>query len=379
MQNTHPRLGIALLAIALSLGIALGAMLDAVSAPAVAAADTAAETDLDALPADLAADELRTITLFRDARPAIVNIDTVARRIDLWSRRTVDVPRGSGSGFFWDDRGHLVTNYHVLQGATGATVTLDDQTQHAAKLVGVSPRHDLAVLRIELPDGQPPAPLPLHDADQPLHVGQQVFAIGNPFGLDHTLTTGVISALARQIDGVAGRIDECIQTDAAINPGNSGGPLLDSRGRVIGVNTAIFSPSGASAGIGFAVPIATARRVVPQLIEHGRYTPPSLGIRTDARVGRLILRQLRQQGVLILGIDPDSGADAAGLLPTRRGSGGRIIVGDIITGLDGEAVTSHDDLLALLDRRAPGDTVTLTIRRDNRTLEVQIPLQVHKP
>ncbi|MEM1109755.1 MAG: trypsin-like peptidase domain-containing protein [Planctomycetota bacterium] len=340
-------------------------------------------------------DELHTVRLFETASPSIVNVDVVQRRFDPWSRRRVEVPAGSGSGFLWDDQGHVVTNFHVIQRANAATVTLDNQTQLDAELVGVSPDHDLAVLKIDA-NRLPPAPEIQNgnpneaDAGQPatltglpqgrstsLRVGQRVYAIGNPFGLDHTLTTGVVSSLDREIQTVTGRtLDHAIQTDAAINPGNSGGPLLDSAGRVIGVNTMIFSPSGASAGVGFAIPIDTVRRVVPQLIENGQYAPPTvaLGVKLDERLSASVLRRLDITGVLIFRVETDSPADRAGLRSTFRDQQGRIILGDILTAVDGRPVDDTDDLLNALERTADQTTFTLTVRRDSKETDVEVTL-----
>ena len=219
---------------------------------------------------ELAADEKSTIALFEKSRDSVVYINTLQLVQDVWTRDVFAVPRGTGSGFIWDGAGHVVTNFHVIRGASQATVKLVDGRDYQAALVGASPAHDIAVLRIGVGFKRPP-PVPVGTSAD-LKVGQKVYAIGNPFGLDQTLTTGIISALNREIDSVNDRkIRNVIQTDAAINPGNSGGPLLDSAGRLIGINTAIYSPSGASAGIGFAVPVDTGMRVVPQLIKSGRY------------------------------------------------------------------------------------------------------------
>ncbi|MEW8432026.1 MAG: trypsin-like serine protease, partial [gamma proteobacterium symbiont of Ctena orbiculata] len=235
---------------------------------------------------DLAADEKATVEIFQQSSPSVVYITTLQRVRNPWTRDILSLPQGTGSGFIWDDLGHLVTNHHVIAEASEANVRLNDGRSYRAVLIGSSPDHDLAVLRIRVPFDRPP-PVPVGSSDD-LKVGQKVFAIGNPFGLDYTLTTGVVSALDRSLsegrDGVA--IDHLIQIDAAINPGNSGGPLLDSAGRMIGINTAIYSPSGAYAGIGFAVPVDTVNRVVPELIAKGRYVRPSLGVSVDEEVNR---------------------------------------------------------------------------------------------
>ena len=226
---------------------------------------------------DLAADEQTNIEVFRTASPSVVHITTLQNQSNFFSLDVTQIPRGTGSGFIWDERGHVVTNFHVIQGGDAARVTLSDQSNYKAALVGAYPDRDLAVLRIDAPTEKLRA-LAVGESKN-LIVGQKVYAIGNPFGLDQTLTTGIVSALNREIESVTRRaIPGVIQTDAAINPGNSGGPLLDSAGRLIGVNTAIFSPSGASAGIGFAIPVDEVNRVIPRLIRDGRVVRPTLGV-----------------------------------------------------------------------------------------------------
>ncbi|HUO86894.1 MAG TPA: trypsin-like peptidase domain-containing protein [Thermoanaerobaculia bacterium] len=319
---------------------------------------------------DLAADERATIELFRNASPSVGFVTSVSLGRDRFTLNLLEIPRGTGSGFVWDGAGHVVTNFHVVQGSSGARVTLADQSEWAAELVGAAPEKDLAILRIDAP-AEHLRPLPL-GASSELAVGQKVFAIGNPFGLDQTLTTGVISALGREIPGVGGLpIRDVIQTDAAINPGNSGGPLLDSAGRLIGVNTAIYSPSGAYAGIGFAIPVDTVSWVVPELIEKGRLTRPTLGVElaADSLTSRLGL-----EGALVVQVVPGSGAERAGLRPTRRGRGGGIVLGDLIVSLDGRPVTSGADLILLLERRRPGEIVEVGVARDGRRREVAVEL-----
>jgi S1-C subfamily serine protease len=292
-------------------------------------------------------------------------------RRDFFNLNLFEIPQGSGSGFIWDQDGHIITNYHVIQDASSAKVTLADQSVWDAELVGVDPSQDLAVLAIEAPQHQL-KPLAIGTSDD-LQVGQNVFAIGNPFGLDQTLTTGIISALGREIKAENGRtITGVIQTDAAINPGNSGGPLLDSAGRLIGVNTAIYSPSGSSAGIGFAVPVDTVNRVVPQLIRYGRVIRPGLGIRIadDATARRMNL-----PGVLIIQNEPGSAAEAAGLQGTRWDSQGRLILGDIIVGLASTPVSTADDLLNALEKQQVGDIVQIDIIRGEHRKRLPITLQ----
>ncbi|WP_422072557.1 S1C family serine protease [Tranquillimonas rosea] len=318
---------------------------------------------------ELAAEERSTIELFQATRDGVVAISTAARVVDPWTRRSYDQPAGSGSGFLWDGQGHVVTNNHVIQGASRATVALADGRRFEARLVGRDPSHDLAVLKIDA--ARLPEPVAI-GTSRDLQVGQKVLAIGNPFGLDWTLTTGIVSALDRELTEDNGRtIRGLVQTDAAINPGNSGGLLLDSAGRLIGVNTAIFSPSGGSAGIGFAVPVGTVNRVVPQLIETGRYTPPGLGVRFDARVNALANRQ-GIDGALVMSVEPGSPADRAGLDPARMTRDGRLVPGDVIRGIDGAQVRTLDDLEAQLDRLSPGQEVELDLRRNGESRSVSL-------
>ena len=322
----------------------------------------------------IAVDEEATIRLFEKARGSVVYITTQTRVLDPWTRNILDIPRGTGSGFAWDDRGNIVTNFHVVAGAAGARVRLSDGRDAAASLVGVSPAHDLAVIRVR--DADPPPPLPIaRSAD--LQVGQTTFAIGNPFGLDWTLTTGIISALDRALPSGDGQslIEHLIQTDAAINPGNSGGPLLDSAGRLIGVNTAIFSPSGASAGVGFAVPVDTVNRVVPQLIARGTYVRPVLGIEVDEDLNRLVTQRLRTEGVAVLRVTPGSPAASAGLRGVLSQPDGTIVPGDIIVAVAGRSVEGVARLVSRLDDYRVGDTVRLTLLRDGRRIDVDITLQ----
>ena len=319
-------------------------------------------------------DEQATIALFEKARSSVVYITTQTRVVDAWTRNMLNVPRGTGSGFVWDERGHIVTNFHVVSGASGARVRLNDGRDVDAALVGVSPAHDLAVIRVGV--SNPPPPLPIGTSND-LRVGQSTFAIGNPFGLDWTLTTGIISALDRSLPSEDGRslIEHLIQTDAAINPGNSGGPLLDSAGRLIGVNTLIFSPSGASAGVGFSVPVDTVNRVVPQLIARGSYARPALGIEVDEDLNRTLTERLRTPGVVILRVTPGGPAAAAGLQGLSNQPDGSIAPGDIIVAVNQREVDGVPRLLGRLDDFQVGDTVRLTVRRAGQTREVQVRLQ----
>lgn len=324
---------------------------------------------------DLSAEEQTTVAIFKQASPSVVYITTLQRVVNPWTRDVLSVPQGTGSGFIWDDLGHVVTNNHVITDASEANVRLNDGRSYRAVLIGSSPDHDLAVLRIRVPFDRPP-PVPLGGSAD-LKVGQKVFAIGNPFGLDYTLTTGVVSALDRTLsegrDGAA--IDHLIQTDAAINPGNSGGPLLDSAGRLIGINTAIFSPSGAYAGIGFAVPVDTVNRVVPELIASGRYIRPSLGISVDEDINRAILSRLGVEGVLVLQVNAGSAGEAAGLRGTRSDGEGNVEPGDVILSIGGRKVTTVHELLGRLNDFRIGDQTTLTLWRNGDRVEVKVILQ----
>ncbi len=324
---------------------------------------------------DLAADEKSTIELFEKARDSVVFISTSQLVRDAWTRNVSEVPRGSGSGFIWDDAGHVVTNYHVIRGASQATVRLSDGRDYQAALVGTSPAHDIAVLRIGVGFKRPP-PVPVGTSAD-LKVGQKVFAIGNPFGLDWTLTTGIVSALDRSLpDEAAGQnIEHLIQTDAAINPGNSGGPLLDSAGRLIGINTAIYSPSGASAGIGFSVPVDTVIRVVPQLIGQGRYLRPALGIVVDEQLNLRLSQAFGTRGVYVLRVPKGSAAEQAGLQPLQQAEGGGVIAGDIIVSINGKPVESVAQLAARLDDFRIGDVVNVELRRGKARELLQVPLQ----
>lgn len=320
---------------------------------------------------NLGEQEKAIIALFRQAAPAVVFITTLARQRDIFSLNLSEIPQGTGSGFIWNQEGHIITNFHVLQGASGAKVTMADQSVWDAQLVGVDPDHDIAVLYINAPKDRL-RPIALGSSSD-LEVGQHVFAIGNPFGLDHTLTTGIISALGREITSVTNRtIQGVIQTDAAINPGNSGGPLLDSAGRLIGVNTAIYSPSGSSAGIGFAVPVDTVNRVVPHLIRYGKVIRPGLGVHVS---DDNTIRRLGLPGVLILQVDQGSTAETAGLRGTRRDAQGDLLLGDIMIAVEADTVKTSDDLLNALDKFNVGDTVKITVVRGNTRMTVPVVLQ----
>lgn len=323
---------------------------------------------------DLAEDEKATIALFKQASQSVVHITTSDVARDFFFNE-MEVELGTGSGFIWDEQGHVVTNFHVVENGSRFKVTLADQSTWDAVPIGTAADRDLAVLRINAPrERLKPV---LIGTSRDLEVGQKVFAIGNPFGLDQTLTTGVISGLGRRIKARTGRtIDGVIQTDAAINPGNSGGPLLDSRGRLIGVNTAIVSPSGASAGIGFAIPVDTVQRVVPQILRYGQFLRPSL---QATFFPDRVTRRLGLAGVLVAEVPRGSAAARAGLRPTRRTFQGDLVLGDLIVAVEGKPVETVDELLTAIESRSVGDVVTLTVIRgvgspQEETLELKATL-----
>ncbi len=317
-------------------------------------------------------DEANNIEVFKLASPSVVNITNSRFVRSFYSRNPQAVPQGNGSGFIWSEDGYIVTNYHVIQQADSVSVTLQDGSTHAAGLRGVDPDKDLAVLKIE-PGELRLTPIPLGDSSL-LEVGRKVIAIGDPFGLDTTMTVGVVSALGREIDALSGRkIRDVIQTDAAINPGNSGGPLLNSLGQLVGVNTAIFSPSGANSGIGFAIPVNTVKRVVPELIQYGRMQTPFLGI-SQMPQPDYYRRLWGIEGVIVLDVVDGAGPQRAGMRGLSRNRLGRLILGDVIVAIDGEPVRDEDDLASMLERYRGGDTITVTSMRDNRRIDYEIEL-----
>lgn len=322
-------------------------------------------------PVAFSADERATIAVFEKAARSVVFIASSAIRRRPWSLNLFEVPQGAGTGFVWSREGHIVTNFHVVYRADAITVTMADGSDYEARVVGIDPDHDLAVLQI-LASRDQLVPIEV-GSSQNLRVGQKVLAIGNPFGLDHTLTTGVVSALGRTIKSLTDRtIEGVIQTDAAINPGNSGGPLLDSAGRLIGINTQIVSPSGVFAGIGFAVPVDTINRIVPELIKHGRVIRPGLGV---SLIQDSVARRWAIKGVVIGQVAEGSAAMRAGLQGVRINAAGRIELGDVITRVDGEPVEVVDDLMVILDRHRVGDHVSVEYARDGRRREVTVTLQ----
>lgn len=322
-------------------------------------------------PPELGADERATMAVFDKVSRSVVFISNTAIQRDFWSLDTMEVPQGSGSGFVWNKQGHIVTNFHVIYGANSIKVTLGDRVEYKAAVIGADPDHDLAVLQIQAPDDVL-SPVTV-GTSQDLRVGQKVLAIGNPFGLDHTLTTGVVSALGRTIKSLSNRtIEGVIQTDAAINPGNSGGPLIDGSGRVVGVNTQIVSPSGAFAGIGFAVPMDTVNRIVPELIKHGKLIRPGLGV---SLVPDVMVRRWGIKGLVIGKVWRAGAADKAGLKGARETVNGRVELGDVIVAVGGKPVATVDDLLDVMEAHRVGDQVTVEILRGNRREKVAVTLQ----
>lgn len=315
----------------------------------------------------LTAQEQHNIRLFEESAPSVCFITTTTIRRNYYSRNVQEIPSGTGSGFIWDKEGHIVTNYHVIQNADRATVTLSDGTTYQASKVGEAREKDLVVLKIDAPRSKL-TPIPLGSSAN-LRVGQSVYAIGNPFGLDQTLTTGIVSALGREINSVVGiPIRDAIQTDAAINPGNSGGPLLNSSGRLIGVNTAIYSPSGASAGIGFSIPVDVVTWVVPDLIKYGKLNRPMIGIE--------LARPLRNiTGAIVLNVVEGSPAEYAGMKAVSLDKKGNILLGDIIVAVNEEKITSNSDLYLALEGHKAGEEVIFTVSRDEKLIDLPIKLE----
>lgn len=317
-------------------------------------------------------DEQNTIDIFGAAAPGTVHVTQKQIQRTCW--QAVEIPAGTGSGFIWDKSGHIVTNYHVIKNASSLTVTLFNHKSYPARIVGVEPKKDIAVLKIDAP-AKELTPIPLPEDNYEIAVGQKALVIGNPYGFDHTLTTGIISAIGRDQLGVGGvTIKDMIQTDASINPGNSGGPLLDSSGKLLGMNTMIFTTSGANAGIGFAVPFMTIKRVVPQIIKTGRAQQIGLGISllqpSDAAY---IARAYGIKGVIIKAVAENSPAAKAGLKGLSQNSDG-VYLGDVILSIDGKPVANYNDLYTELDSHNPGDKVNVKIKRDQKEITVPVEL-----
>lgn len=325
--------------------------------------------------ADLTSHEQATVEIFESMAPGVVHVTCVERQLFGGEAAT---PRGTGTGFVWDDQGHIVTNYHVVSDGQGVWVRFKGSKENrTAKIVGIAPDHDLAVLRVNSTPSIGFHPIPIGSSHD-LRVGQTVLAIGNPFGLDHTLTSGIVSALNRQIKSKSGRqISGVIQTDAAINPGNSGGPLLDSAGRVIGVNTAILSDVGQSAGIGFAVPVDLVNRVVPDLIAHGRVRRPRMGIIILDRPGAYL--GYEPSGIVVRRVEKGSPADLAGIRPVNVDGRGYVRGADVITHINGKSVRTYNDLREVLEQYSGGDELVLKVERKDLGRTVEIKLELTEP
>jgi S1-C subfamily serine protease len=322
--------------------------------------------------AQLLKEEQVLIDVFKDRAPSVAFIKNASLQWDWFSTDVYEMPQGVGSGFVWNDEGYIVTNFHVIYQADRIEVILSDQEPYQAKVVGVSVNHDLAVLKIKAPSHLLKS-IPLGDF-QELQVGQKAISIGNPFGLDYSLTTGVISALGRSMRSIGGRkIHDVIQTDAAINPGNSGGPLLDSSGNLIGVSTAIYSSSGVYTGVGFAIPVNTVKRIVPQLIKYGRVKRAGLGI---TLVPDRIRERIGIEGAMILKAQKFGAADRAGLKSTRRNYFGDIVYGDVIIAVDGVEIKNNEDLVDFLEEeKQEGDKSNVRFTRGSKVIEATVVLR----
>ncbi len=326
------------------------------------------------LSADIAKLDRDTTEIFEKNKKSVVYISTHSDIVDLYSLRSDRIPRGSGSGFVWSSDGYIVTNYHVIADSSGATVKLSNGKKYAAKLVGYDQAHDIAVLKIDIKNSDKLTPVSRGDSSK-LKVGQAVFAIGNPFGLDWTMTSGIVSALERDLMHMRSvRIRRAIQTDAAINPGNSSGPLIDSKGDVIGINSAIYSNTGSFSGVSFAIPINIASRVISQIIKKGYYRPPTIGFYSDGRINRFMDRNYGIEGVAILGITADSSLIDKNIEMTRIFSDGEILFGDIITHINSHKVKSLDDIASELERYDKGDRMKLTVvgKKGKRTITIEL-------
>ena len=323
---------------------------------------------------DTVSDEKNNIEVYKTLSPGVAFITSTSYVQNIWGE--VQEGQGSGSGSVIDNQGHILTNYHVIEDSQKLTVSFGGDKSYSAKVVGVDPDTDLAVIQIESPpDGL--TIIPFGDSNS-LTVGQKVLAIGNPFGLDRTLTTGVISGLQRPIRARNNRLIEgAIQTDASINPGNSGGPLLDKFGRMIGINSQILSPAGGSVGVGFAIPVSIAKRVVPQLLQFGEVKRPKMGVDTrdvDKLISNNGVSLPVEEGLLVVRVSPGGAADKAGIKGLSQSADREIVLGDILTGIDGQKLKSQDDLLRLLDKKQIGDTVQLEVFRAGKTVTIPVRL-----
>lgn len=324
----------------------------------------------------LSSDEQKVVDLFNKSTSSVVNVTNLSSRRDAFTSDLQDYPAGAGSGIVWDKQGHVVTNYHVIKGASTVQIVVDGGAEFPAKVLGQDEDRDVAVLQVE-EKAEALRPVSLGTSAD-VSVGQKVYAIGNPFGLDHTLTTGIVSGVKREIQsGITGRpIQDAIQTDAAINPGNSGGPLLDSAGDLIGINTAIYSPSGANSGVGFAIPVDTVKDSVTEIIANGRVVRPVLGI---AFAPDSSTSQLGVNGILVLSVKDGGPASKAGVKGTSRDSYGRLVLGDIIIGADGKKIKTAADLYRALDKCKVGQNVDLELLRQDSKEHVQVTLEPNQP
>lgn len=371
-----PRLTLLLAAVAAIAAVAMYQGVLRPQTPAGSSSRTARPRPLDADAVlagrrELLPEERTTIAIYRRVSPSVVSVANKALvRGGFFGFQIYEVPRGAGSGFVWDREGHIISNYHVVHEANSVTVTFPDGKTYDARIVGTAPDYDLAVLQVTVP-AEKLRPVSV-GASRDLLVGQTVLAIGNPFGLDTSLSVGVISALGRTITAMTEqKIHDLIQTDAAINPGNSGGPLLDSSGRLIGINTAILSPSGAYAGIGFAVPVDTISRIVPQLIDKGYVSRAGLGIQL---LNDHVAQQVGIQGVAVYAVPPESDAARAGIDGLSRSVTGDLVLGDVIVGINGKPVAGLDDLRSLLENGKPGDRVQVQLARGDKRRTVTVKL-----
>lgn len=362
---------------AVAAGAAIGATGVTIATSSIHAPSTEAKAYVQPLPQvpanpEYLPSELGVISLFERATQSVAFVTTYTESRSSFSLNPMETPAGTGSGIVWDKEGRIVTNFHVIRAASGAKITLANKKTYDAELVGSSADDDVAVLKIKAPQDEL-VPIDIGDSSN-LRVGQSTYAIGNPFGLDHTLTTGVLSGLGREMKSPTGRtISNVIQTEASINPGNSGGPLTDARGRLIGMNTAIYSPSGASAGVGFAIPVDTLKVIAQGLIENGRIVRPVIGISylesSQARALGI------EKGVLVLDVPEGSAAEKAGLRGTSRMTFGSIELGDIIIGIDDESVKNEGDLFKALDKHKVGDTVRIRVLNNTdgeRTVKLKL-------
>lgn len=317
--------------------------------------------------------EKNTISIFQKNVSSVVNVSNIAvAKRGFFDLNPMEVPVGAGSGFVWDDKGHIVTNYHVVSRADSYVITFhEDPKKYEAELVGSEPRQDIAVLKLK----EPPKNLnPIEKGNSNnLVVGQKAMAIGNPFGLDHTITEGIVSALEREVQGIGDvTIRGMIQTDSSINPGNSGGPLLDSQGRLIGMNTMIFSSSGSSSGIGFAVPVQSVKRIVPQIIEHGKVIRPGLGVGVlpDQQRARFGV----EKGIVVTFVEKESPAAKAGIQGITQDRRGRYYIGDVIVGIEEHEIENYDDIYHVLDQYKVGDQVEVHLIREDKKKSVKLRL-----